>query len=44
VTFSKYQTEDSQILGANVNRQGDLAPGIGECLVYIKMLLESCTN
>jgi len=33
-----------QILGANVNGQGDLAPGIGTRLVYITTLLETCTN
>jgi len=44
VTISKFQTEDSQILGANINGQGDLVPGIGACLVYITTVLEMCTN
>jgi hypothetical protein len=44
VTLSKFQTEESQIFGANVNGQGDLAPGIGAYLVYITTLLETCTN
>jgi hypothetical protein len=37
VTLSKLRTEDSQILDANVNknRHGDLAPGMGGCLVYM---------
>ena len=41
VTLNKFQTEESQILGDNVNGQGDLAPGIGACLVDIATLLET---
>jgi len=44
VALSKFQTEDSHMLGANVNGQGDLAPGIGACLVYTTTLLETCPN